>query len=216
MPTTVINSVTTPESTGKPVVHEDLALLARQLVQGNVMYFANATARDAAFTKLGVAPPTGALAHLADVDWYTRRSSTGSWVPMPGKLLGESVRNTTVGTFTSETLIDYLTLQAVLPNATLKVFYETSVQSNVTDIVQVLLRWKAGTTADLTGAQFATKLVSVDVASRGALISSTRSLPFAAGGNITIVASALRQSGSGNVQSFGSANQENVLRVNYE
>jgi hypothetical protein len=70
VPTTEINSVTTPESTGKPVVHEDLIKISRQHVQHEVMTFASAAERTAVFATLGITPNKGALSYLQDAGRY--------------------------------------------------------------------------------------------------------------------------------------------------
>lgn len=81
MPTSAINKYTTPESTAKPVVAEDLKKIVDQLMLGDVMYFATATERTTTFAALGVSPPKGAVSYVADVDRFERYN--GGWAPLP-------------------------------------------------------------------------------------------------------------------------------------
>ncbi|MEV4417035.1 hypothetical protein [Catellatospora sp. NPDC049609] len=93
MPTTEINSITTPESTSSPTVHEDLARLANQLVLNQIMRFANSAARTVAFTRLGVSPHHGAVSFLADVRRYEQYNGV-AWVPMVSGLIARGQRTT--------------------------------------------------------------------------------------------------------------------------
>lgn len=78
MPTSQVNAYVTPESTGQPVVHEDLAKLVKQMMLGDVMRFASHLERAAAFTTLGVAPPVGSLSHRADTGVCERYTGVGT------------------------------------------------------------------------------------------------------------------------------------------
>lgn len=100
MPTSQINAYRTPESTGSPVIHEDLANLVEQMMQGDVMRFANSTERTAVFTTLGSNPPVGALSYLIDADRYERWGGS-AWGPF-GLPNGAALSNVTgAGTTTS-------------------------------------------------------------------------------------------------------------------
>lgn len=90
MPTSEINAYLTPESTAKPVVHEDLIKLVRQMMIGDVMRFATADARTAIFADLGTGPPRGALSYLESLDWHEWYDGT-NWVALPGTQIAESL-----------------------------------------------------------------------------------------------------------------------------
>ena len=87
MPT--LNGVTTPESVAAPIVHEDLAKLARQLLLRDTMPFTTAAERQVFFDGLGVSPPDGAVSYL----YSTRsrevyRAAVAAWLPFTDPLAG--------------------------------------------------------------------------------------------------------------------------------
>lgn len=77
MPTSKINSYTTPSGLARPVVHEDLVKIVDQMMLGDVMYFTNAGERTAVFTTLAITPPEGALSYLRDTNRYYTYNGTG-------------------------------------------------------------------------------------------------------------------------------------------
>lgn len=79
MPTSEINSITTPEGTGQPVTHEDLIKIVRQMVQHEVMSFASVAERTAVFATLGVSAPVGALSHITATKAYEKWDGT-AWI----------------------------------------------------------------------------------------------------------------------------------------
>lgn len=79
MGNSLINDYYTPESTGKPVVHEDLAKLVKQMMQGDVMRFTSSTHRTAIFTTLATNPPVGAMSVLTSTGAVERWTGT-AWV----------------------------------------------------------------------------------------------------------------------------------------
>lgn len=132
-------------------------------------------------------------------------------------LAAESYRTTSVGTFTTtETVVQFVTFVA-LPGVTYEVTAVQSFQSSVAnDLVQLRLRWQVGDTLT-TGAsstEFHSVLPNCDVAGRGGLAVLNRTLlPGTGGGQVSVGVTAVRNSGSGNVNMFGSAAQVNSLIV---
>lgn len=101
MPTTDINSITTPAGTAQAVTHEDLFLVAEQLARYQMMIFANSSTRTAIFTTLGYSPYKGAISYLQDVrrpEIYDGRI----WAPFPGTLLQRGRRTSNSTTTTGE------------------------------------------------------------------------------------------------------------------
>lgn len=213
MPTTLINSITLPESTSKPVVHEDLIRITNQMVLGDVMRFASATERDTVFTTLAISPPTGSVCYLADVARHFYYTGAAWTAAVKGQVL-EQTRVTSSGSITTtETVVDSFTFTAVA-GCNYRVSYESSGQSSVVnDLIKVQMRYKAGSTPDITGTIFTSKILNADIAGKGALFSITKALPVLTPGPYVVVATMLRNSGSGNVVSFGSAEQEDVIRL---
>lgn len=101
MPSSVINSYTVPDATGRPVVHEDLDLLVEQMSQGDTMRFASETARTVAYTAIGTSPPIGARCYLANRRWFEWYDGT-NWGPEAGTLIkrGERATNSSGSTGT--------------------------------------------------------------------------------------------------------------------
>jgi hypothetical protein len=87
MPTTVINAITTPESTARPVVHEDLAALARQLSVHDTIICLNDADRTAKLAALGVTPSPGWMSYLISpgrLDVYRTTTGWTELVQAPG------------------------------------------------------------------------------------------------------------------------------------
>lgn len=92
MPVSEVNKYVTPEGTAKPVVAEDLAKIVKQMMLGDVMFFASEAERNATFGTLGFAPPQGAVSYIANLDRYDRYN--GAWGPLP---LNETVDAVDIG-----------------------------------------------------------------------------------------------------------------------
>lgn len=129
-------------------------------------------------------------------------------------LAAESYRDTTVGTFTTtETVIQFVTFTAIF-GMTYEVTAVQSYQSSVKDdLVQIRLRWITGDTLTVAGStEILSTTPNVDTAGRGnpAVLNAT----FAPGaGQVSVGVTAVRAGGTGNVQMFGSAGQQNSLIV---
>lgn len=91
MPSSVINSIYTPESTSSPVVHEDLANTVDQIVQCTIMRFATSAQRTQAFEDLDLSPQKGAVSYLEDAIRYDRWTGT-AWVPMVSGVIARGRR----------------------------------------------------------------------------------------------------------------------------
>lgn len=79
MPTTDVNSLTTPETTSPPSVAEDLFAAFQTLLssKGPVQFFANNTDRANAYTRLGFSPPIGTICYRADAAVHEFYNGTG-------------------------------------------------------------------------------------------------------------------------------------------
>lgn len=100
MPSSVINSIYTPESTSSPVVHEDLANTVDQIVQCTIMRFATSAQRTQAFEDLDLSPQKGAVSYLEDARRYDRWTGT-AWVPMVNGLIARGRRESNSTSTTS-------------------------------------------------------------------------------------------------------------------
>lgn len=79
MPTTLINDYTSPESTGKPVVHEDLVKIMNQMMLGDVMTFTTSVQRTAIFATLARNPRVGSMSVLTSTGAVERWTGS-AWV----------------------------------------------------------------------------------------------------------------------------------------
>lgn len=112
MGSTRVNGYPYPEDTGQPTVPADLRAAMELMAQGDVMRFANAADRTAAFAFLGTSPSPGMLSYLADVDRLFRYSGT-TWVSQ-----GYSASNS-VATAQSTASAAYVDLGTVGPTVTI-------------------------------------------------------------------------------------------------
>lgn len=128
-------------------------------------------------------------------------------------LVSELVRTTAVGTFTTtETVLDYITITADSA-ARYTLWCSTSLQSSVAnDLVDFRFRWSSGATLTTAGTEFHHILPNMDVANKGAWIATMRSVTGLSG-QVSIGVTAVRNSGTGNISSFGSAGAANVLQL---
>lgn len=128
-------------------------------------------------------------------------------------LVDEVIRTSVVGTFTTtETVLDFITFTAV-STARYTLWCSTSLQSSVAaDLVDFRFRYLAGATLTTSGTEFHHVLPNCDVANKGQWISTMRSITGLSG-QYSIGVTAVRSSGTGNIQSFGSANATNILQL---
>lgn len=82
MGVSAINNYETPDSTKRPVVHEDLVKLVNQMMLGDIGRFTNAAHRTATFGTLGISPSPGMMSHLFDTGLYYTYSLSGVWQPI--------------------------------------------------------------------------------------------------------------------------------------
>lgn len=127
--------------------------------------------------------------------------------------VGESTRNTSSGTITTtETVVQSVTFTAT-PGARYKITAVQSVQSSVAaDLIQVQVRWSSGATLSISGAQLASLLVNQDVAGKGIIVPLVITVAGLSG-QVTVGVTVVRASGTGNVTSFGNAQQINTVLV---
>jgi hypothetical protein len=102
--TSEINAITVPDSGSKPVVHEDLLKIVRQMVQHEVMTFANAAERTAVFGTLGITPNEGAYSYLQDVDRF--EVYNGGWMPLDYQELIDAVDMTFAGSYVTSAAVE--------------------------------------------------------------------------------------------------------------
>jgi hypothetical protein len=127
--------------------------------------------------------------------------------------VSESYRNTAVGPFTAETVIQFVTFNA-LANVRYEALAVQHYQSDVAnDLVQIRLRWIAGATLTTGGTQFQSVDPNCDVAGRGSLATINGTFLSSVTGQMSVGVTAVRQSGSGNVTMSGGSQQINSLIV---
>lgn len=127
-------------------------------------------------------------------------------------LLAEVVRTSTVGTFTAETVLDFITFTADA-NSRYTLWCSTSLQSSVAnDSIDFRFRYLAGGTLTTSGTEFHHVFPNADVAGKGQWISTMRSVTGLSG-QYSIGVTAARSAGTGNIQSFGSAGAASVIQL---
>ncbi|MEU8334791.1 hypothetical protein [Micromonospora tulbaghiae] len=132
---------------------------------------------------------------------------------LPG-WVAESLRDTTVGTFTTtETLLQSITFNAH-PAARYKFTALQSIQSSVAgDLIRVRMRYTTGTGPVLnTSTEIMSQLPNADIAGKGQVLPTIATITGLTG-DITVGVFAVRESGTGNISSFGDARQKNLLMV---
>lgn len=122
-------------------------------------------------------------------------------------LVSELIRTSSSATFTAETVLDYITFTAVA-GATYELRCATALQSSVAnDIIDLRFRWLAAAALTTSGTEFHHVSPNVDVASRGQILSTQRTVTGLTPGQVSIGITAARNTGTGNISSVGSANQ---------
>lgn len=123
-------------------------------------------------------------------------------------LIDEVIRSSSSGTFTAETVLDYITFTAI-SGATYELRCATVLQSSVAnDIVDFRFRWLAAAALTTAGTEFHHVAPNCDVGNRGQAISTQRIVTGLTAGQISIGVTAARRSGTGNIISDGSAFQQ--------
>ncbi|HEY9417971.1 MAG TPA: hypothetical protein VIQ30_24695 [Pseudonocardia sp.] len=127
--------------------------------------------------------------------------------------VAESARSTLVGPFTTtETVLQSVTFTAV-STARYKITAVQSIQSSVVgDLIQMRIRWSAGAILSTSGTELFTTLPTADVSNKGqaqTLIATVTNLS----GQITVGVTAVRNSGTGSVNSNGDSRQTNTILV---
>lgn len=127
--------------------------------------------------------------------------------------VAEDKRNTNVGSITTtETLLQSVTFTAV-SSARYKITAVQSIQSTVAgDLIQMRIRWSAGTILSTSGTELLTALPNADVVSKGqtqTLVATVTNLS----GQVTVGVTAVRNAGSGTVSSFGDSRMTNTILV---
>lgn len=126
-------------------------------------------------------------------------------------MVDEVVRTSTSGTFTAETVLDYATFTAVA-GARYWLMCAIPLQSSVAnDIVDLRFRWEAAASLTTGGTEFHHISPTMYVANRGQIELTFRSVTGLTAGQVSIGVTAARNSGTGNISSVGSSNQNSVL-----
>lgn len=127
-------------------------------------------------------------------------------------LLSELIRTSASASFTAETVLDYITFTADSA-ARYNLMCSTLLQSSVAnDLVDFRFRWLAGSTLTTAGTEFHHLLINMDVAGKGSPVPTMRSITGLSG-QVSIGVTAARNSGTGNITSFGSSAATNVLQL---
>jgi hypothetical protein len=125
----------------------------------------------------------------------------------------EGSRQTAVGSITTtETVLQSVTFTAV-STARYKISAVQSIQSTVAgDLIQMRIRWSAGAILSTSGTELVTILPNADIAGKGQiwqLVATVTNLS----GQVTVGVTAVRNSGSGTVSSFGDSRMTNTILV---
>lgn len=207
MPTSLINAYLTPESTQQPVVHEDLANLVEQMMQGDVMRFATTAARTAAFATLGFSPPNGAMSHLLDAHRFEWFNGT-SWCPMPGQRIARGRRESNSTTTTTEVGVLRLDDHAVIAGVSYTVHTSAVLpfSSVANDYIGVNVRY---TTDGSTPSTASTAMIATQMRCTGAGGNETSKITVgyvpATDLTLSLLLTISRVSGTGSVGLTGSA-----------
>ncbi|WP_431881581.1 hypothetical protein [Micromonospora chalcea] len=132
---------------------------------------------------------------------------------LPG-WVGESLRNSSVGPFsTTETLLQSITFNAH-PSARYKITALQSIQSSVAgDLIRVRVRYVTGTgPVSNTNTEIMSQMPNADIAGKGQVLPTIVTITGLSG-DITVGVFAVRESGTGNITAYGDARQTNVLMV---
>ncbi|MFI7072042.1 hypothetical protein [Micromonospora sediminicola] len=127
--------------------------------------------------------------------------------------VAENDRQTTVGSITTtEAVLQSVTFTAV-STARYKISAVQSIQSTVAgDLIQMRIRWSAGAILSTSGTELKSILPNADVASKGQAQPITATVTNLSG-QITVGVTAVRNSGTGTVSSFGDSRMTNTILV---
>lgn len=206
MPTSAINKYTTPESTAKPVVAEDLKKIVDQMMLGDTMYFTSVTERTTVFASLGISPPKGAISYLADLDRYDRYN--GGWGPLP---LNETVDAVDIGfggtlyTTSGSTELDIGRLANVNVGLISGQFYRNDIYlitTRTTAADEFLVRLRQGT--PVSGTLLAEEIIYGEASTSGQEAIAPLLWSWASANvTTTLYLSVARNSGGGTMSVFG-------------
>ena len=127
--------------------------------------------------------------------------------------VAEGSRIATVGSITTtETVLQGVVFTAV-STARYKITALQSIQSGVAgDLIQMRIRWNPGAALTTSGTELVSILPNADIAGKGqaqALVTTVTGLS----GQVSVGVTAVRNSGTGTVSSFGSTTQNNTILV---
>lgn len=127
--------------------------------------------------------------------------------------VAESTRQTAVGSITTtETVIQSVTFTAV-STARYKITAVQSIQSTVAgDLIQMRVRWSAGAILSTSGTELLSILPNADIAGKGQGQPLTVTVTNLSG-QVTVGVTAVRNSGTGTISSFGDSRMTNTILV---
>lgn len=129
-------------------------------------------------------------------------------------LIGTTTRSSASSGFTTtETVLDYVTFTAVA-GATYQLWCSTSLQSTVAaDLIRFRMRYLAGASLTTSGTEFHVVTLNADIAAKGQYISTMRPVSGIAAGQTSIGVTAVRDTGTGTISSFGASTAVNVIQL---
>lgn len=163
-------------------------------------------------TTLGITYPDSTDAVRVWEDMQTLAEDVDGLIAAKG-FVAEDIRTSSSGTFTtSETVVQSLTWTAV-STVRYKITAVQSLQSSVAnDNASIRLRYASGASVTSGGAQLRVIFPNLDVANKGqyeTLVATVTGLS----GQHTVGVTAVRSTGTGTLQSFGSAGAENYILI---
>ncbi|MFD6771064.1 hypothetical protein ACFWC6_33140 [Micromonospora chalcea] len=128
--------------------------------------------------------------------------------------IAESTRTSASGTITTtETIVQSVSFTAVA-GVKYKVTAEQSVQSSANgESAVVRLRWASGGTVTNSGTQIDSKIAPCNTATLGFLATLRGTFTPNVNGTVTVGVGIVRNTGTGNITSFGSSNQINTITI---
>ncbi|MEU5965957.1 hypothetical protein ABZ777_32530 [Micromonospora parva] len=132
---------------------------------------------------------------------------------LPGTLMVESNRGSSVSGITTEQVVQSATFSAVAGQS-YDILAQQVFQSSVAnDVVRLRLRWAAGGSVTTAGSEIQTVAPNCDVAARAAPATLIKSFTPGVTGNVTVGVTAALQSGTGPVVMAGLSFQNNTIIV---
>lgn len=163
--------------------------------------FANAADRNTAIPS----PFNGQLTYRADVKWFEYYDSTAtSWIPVPGTIIARANRTTDSSTTTTE--IGVLRLDNIQIISGFSYLVQTNdmyAQSTTGDIVGIRLRGNTAGVATTASLDLAIPSVNNTNSSYPYAQKTTALYNSATTGNLSVLLSVFRSSGTGNTRVFG-------------